>query len=316
MTKILSQLDQFLLSLNMNAIEGPKGYIGSIVHYTSMSNLPSILQKSGDSFVLWASRYDCLNDTSEGTIVEQRYAEVCDALFDEKLLTDEQYSLFKGIQASRNETFMITKDGNIRPTRCECDSYITSFSSGADLLAMWNYYSKGSMYEGCNIGISSQEAMPRVDGKDLGGKVNIQICPVVYKPEEQSQIIRNMILELVSKYEKNHESSIRAIVSMRLMALKMTYKLEHFEHEQEVRIIVKVARKYRNEVTVNYRAYGGILIPYIQLHIPKASVKFVTLGPMLGEHNQKDLQKSILSDMLQKYEYEAESKCSHIPVRY
>ena len=311
-----SLLDRFLLNISMSAIESPKQYDGDIVHYTSINSLGSILQNQGDAFTLWASRYDCLNDITEGTVVEQRYAEVCDSLRTEGLLSEEQYQLFKSIRATRNETFMVAQNGAIHPTRCECDIYVTSFSRGSDLLAMWTHYSKGSKYEGCNIGISTNEAITTLKNIFAEGKVNIQVCPVIYDAEEQSQIIKKMVLELASKHEKSYESCIRAIVSMRLMALKMTFKLEHFQHEQEVRIIVKVARKYKNEIPVKYRAYGGLLIPYIELHIPKNAVKFVTLGPIQGDATQKELQANILREMLCEYDYSADSLCSQIPVRY
>ena len=311
-----SLLDRFLLNISISAIESPKEFDGDIVHYTSINSLGSILQKQGDTFTLWASRYDCLNDITEGTVVEQRYAEACDSLFAEGLLSEEQYQLFKSIRATRNETFMVSQNGTLHPTRCECDIYVTSFSKGRDLLAMWNYYSKGTKYEGCNIGLSTKEAITTLKNAFADGKVNIQVCPVIYSAEEQSQTIRKMILELARKHEKSYEPCIRAIVSMRLMALKMTFKLEHFQHEQEVRIIVKVARKYKNEIPVKYRAYGGLLIPYIELPIPKNAVKFVTLGPIQGDTTQKELQTNVLSEMMLEFGYSADSLCSQIPVRY
>lgn len=312
-----SLLERFLLNISMSAIESPKEYEGDIVHYTSINNLTSILQGKDETFTLWASRYDCLNDMTEGTVVEQRYAEVCDSLYEENLLSKQQHILFKSIRATRNETFMISKNGNIRPTRCECDIYVTSFSTGSDLLSMWNYYSKGTKYEGCNIGISSKEAITDLKNVYADGKVNIQVCPVIYSAQEQSQIIREMILELASKHEKSYETCIRAIVSMRLMALKMTFKLEHFQHEQEVRIIVKVAHKYKHEIPIKYRTYNGLLIPYIELKMPKQAVKFVTLGaPIQGDENQKELQMNVLREMISGFGYSADSLCSQIPVRY
>ena len=92
-TKSKSLLDRFLLNISISAIESPPKYNGDIVHYTSINSLGSILQKQGDKFTLWASRYDCLNDITEGTVVEQRYAEVCDSLLAEGLLSEEQYQL-------------------------------------------------------------------------------------------------------------------------------------------------------------------------------------------------------------------------------
>ena len=53
---------------------------GEIYHYTSPAGMQSILFGNSESIVLWASRYDCLNDASEGRVAMPVYQEVCDEL--------------------------------------------------------------------------------------------------------------------------------------------------------------------------------------------------------------------------------------------
>ena len=72
-----SLLDKFTLKLNMSAFPTVEKYTGTIFHYTSTNNINPILL-NGNDVVLWASRYDCLNDISEGTIPQIRFLEVCE----------------------------------------------------------------------------------------------------------------------------------------------------------------------------------------------------------------------------------------------
>ena len=44
-----------------------------IFHYTSPAGFESILFGNKSHIELWASRYDCLNDASEGTVALERY---------------------------------------------------------------------------------------------------------------------------------------------------------------------------------------------------------------------------------------------------
>ena len=71
----LSNLDKFKILMAMDAHYMPSEYDGDMFHYTSPQGFQSIL--FGDRFdtVLWASRYDCLNDASEGT--KKRITDKC-----------------------------------------------------------------------------------------------------------------------------------------------------------------------------------------------------------------------------------------------
>ena len=315
MTKSNSLLDQFTLKLSASVLPGNENYNGEIFHYTSLKNINSILLENED-IVLYASRFDCLNDTTEGKIVGQRYKSVCDKLKTENLISEEMYELFYNVPPSRNETFIILKDGKVKPVRCEYGTYITSFSTGHDLLPMWNYYSKGNMYEGFNIGLSAKDVVSSLKSKFPDGSVSVSVCPVIYRKELQEEMIRKFLLELNDKYEKGYETSVRAIVSMKQTSWQMIFKNECFAHEKEVRIIVKVADKFKDAFKVNYRTATGYIVPYIKLHIEKSAATSITLGPIQSDADQTEVQTKVLHEMLSAHGFSIVERCSSIPIRY
>lgn len=309
-------LDDFVMGLSMNAIPGNINYTGEIFHYTALRSIESILLNPQDKIILWASQFDCLNDMSEGTVVEQRYNEVCKCLKSEGQISDQLFDLLSNIKPSRNETFLIDINGKIKPYRGEYTTYIASFSKNNDLLPMWNYYSKGDLFEGINLGMDAGGIISSFPTFFADGKINVCISSVVYNKIEQEQIIKKFLLEIVDKYEKRFDSSVRAVVSMKLTSWKMLFKQECFSHEQEVRIIVKVVDKYKDVWPIKYRTNAGYIIPYIELPIDKYALKSVTLGPFHGSESQRRLQMGILEKMLASKQYDAKISISKVPVRY
>lgn len=150
-----SLLDKFTSELRINAFPTAEKHTGTIYHYTSTSNINPILL-NGDTVVLWASRYDCLNDISEGTLPQIRFTEVCDELRKSGRISAEFYDLIHQIKPTKTDLILPTVDHCTRPHRGEYDTYVASFSEAGDALAMWNYYSKGSRFEGINVGIRTQ----------------------------------------------------------------------------------------------------------------------------------------------------------------
>lgn len=313
---MLSLLDEFLIKFSAKVLPYNDNYSGEIFHYTALRNIDSMLLNPQNQIVLWASQFDCLNDISEGTLVEKCYYKVCEDLKADGQISEALYDLLSKIKPSRNETFLINIDGKIRPYRGEYTTYIASFSKNNDLLPMWNYYSKGDLFEGINLGMDADGIISSFPTFFADGKINVCISPVVYNKTEQEQIIKKFLLKIVDKYEKRFDSSVRAVVSMKLTSWKMLFKQECFSYEQEVRIIVNVANKYRDATFVRYRTNAGYIIPYIELKINKKALKSVTLGPFRGTESQLSLQKKTLLQMLVSNQYDADIKTSDVPVRY
>lgn len=309
-----SLIYEFIKDLSVKCLPSNSNYDGEIFHYTSLRNMSSILLDKPNKISLWASQFDCLNDMSEGTVVDGCYQSVCTRLHQKSIISDELYSLFSTAKASPNETFIVTENGKSKVHRGEYTTYIASFSKSNDLLPMWNYYSKGDMFEGINLGITLADSVFTSFLSDVKGSVSI--CPVIYSRSKQEQIIQDFLLELAQKYSSKYKDIIRGLISMKLTSLKMIFKKECFEHEQEVRIIVNIPNKYSNILPVKYRTTAGYIVPYIELEIDKQALTSITLGPFRGTDLQKKKQIEILHKMLVSNGYKVLESSTNIPVRY
>lgn len=182
---------------------------------------------------------------------------------------------------------------------------------------MWNYYSKGNMYDGINLGFDSNTLKRSLVNDVPSNGVYIQICPVIYDEEKQIKLIEDFLLELKDKYKNNQDDQyLRYVIAYKLSEWKMLFKSSHFEHEKEVRIIIRIGKKFPDALSIKYRNNLGYIIPYIELEIDKNSLTQVTFGPLLGDENQKTVQKEIMKDMLNKNNYDVNIEFSNIPIRY
>lgn len=101
----MSLLDEFLPRLRYETLMPYDPYEGVAYHYTSLGSVNSILLRD-DSVSLRASRYDCLNDASEGTLPEPRFEQACSRLRESGKIDDKFFELIKDVQPSRTELFL------------------------------------------------------------------------------------------------------------------------------------------------------------------------------------------------------------------
>jgi len=78
-----SKLDQFQVLLAMDASYIPSEYGRDTYHYTAPAGFISILFGNPNNAMLWASRNNCLNDMSEGSVAEEFLHEICNDLLSE-----------------------------------------------------------------------------------------------------------------------------------------------------------------------------------------------------------------------------------------
>lgn len=264
---------------------------------------------------MWASRYDCLNDASDGKVISDAYQKTCEKLKIENKIDQNLYQVIVGVKPNRTSLFL--DEAKNRPVRCEVDTYITSFSTTHDLLSMWNYYSKGNMYDGINLGFDSNTLKRSLVNDVPSNGVYIQICPVIYDEEKQIKLIEDFLLELKDKYINGQDDQyLWYVIAYKLSEWKMLFKSSHFEHEKEVRIIIRIGKKFPDAMSVKYRNNLGYIIPYIELEINKNSLTQVTFGLLLGDENQKNVQMEIMKEILNKNNYSAKIGFSEIPIRY
>ncbi len=308
-------MDEFIGRLNINAISPMPIYCGQLYHYTSLKNVNSILANKTDKIVLWASRFDCLNDTSEGQIIKNVYKSTCDKLLNEKKITQGLYDVFVTVQPNKTNLFVDLEKSKF--VRCEFDTYITSFSTGHDLLNMWNYYSKGNLYDGVNLGFNSENIKTSLVNNTPFSGIDVQICPVIYDESKQMEMIEDFLLHIQEKYKDSKDDTyVRYVIAHKLTEWSMIFKGSYFEYEKEVRVVIRVGKKIDEQISVQYRDGFGYIIPYIELEIEKQALTQVTLGPLSGGESQENTQKQIVKDMLEKYGYDAGVEISKIPIRY
>lgn len=311
-----SPLDEFTEKLKLETVMPLRHYNGEVYHYTSLGNVNSILLGE-EGLCLWASRIDCLNDASEGTLPEIRFAQACDELKAAGRIDERFYELVRDVRPNRTGLVLYTANGETRPMRDEFKTYVTSFSEDPDALAMWNYYSKGNRYEGVNIGVSSRGLLNSLNSRqNQGGTMMALMVKVIYDERAQLELIERALLDLYENYEQGYEMPARYHIGTLLCNLKPVFKLACFSHEKEVRLFINVYRKFESEVRVGYRTCAGYVIPYISLNFDRAVVSRITLGPSLGSDNQKAVQKKVVGEMLMECGYQAAVEQSNIPVRY
>ena len=311
----LSKLDEFQILMKMDAKYLPDEYLNDIFHYTSPQGLQSILFQNSDHLTLWASRYDCLNDASEGTIAKEILKEVCDDLFKDKKIDEYLYDLFSNINLPRTALLHYNEGESLKITRTECDRYVCSFSKNKDSLSMWNYYSKGNKYEGFNIGFYAPNLKAYLESFFRSIEAVPRIFPVIYNKSEQKKLIEKLLLKLKELYRKEREPQIRYIIANRLLDWSLIFKKDCFQHEDEVRIIIDIAKR-EQKIPVMYRMNSGYLVPYIELPFEKYCVSEVVFGPLQIDDKQKSHQVNVMEELLKSKEYSASVDYSKIPVRF
>ena len=312
----MKSFDEFEFSVGLNTEYLPQEYTGEIYHYTSAVGFDSILFKDPCDTVLWASRYDCLNDATEGKVAEEVLQEVSLALRKRNEISEELYQLFSSVKTARTILLHHEVDGELIFSDVECNRFICSFSKNSDSLSMWNYYTKGDKYEGFNVGFYSNDIKEALRCYFNGAEAVFHIYPVIYDPNEQRQLIEEFLLELKVYHNKENEPRISTIISERLVDWGLIFKKDCFKHEEEVRIVVDVAKR-ETSIPRQYRFHAGYTIPYIELKVEKAILSFVCYGPLHKNSEQKNSQTEIMEEMLAlKGYHNAYVTCSKIPIRY
>lgn len=296
----------FSMSLNFDTHYMPQLYKYSVYHYTSNSAFYSILFGEEDKICLWASRFDCLNDKDEGKLAKQIYNDVVEAFFENKTITSEQYDFLLSIDQS-NTTLSFYEENNILKCRTGTfDRYVTSFSTEIDSLAMWKYYSKGSVFEGYNLCFNTISLIEELNELYRYQNIRVSIYPVIYERTKQESIIVNFLKDVLKIYSDDKKAEFKSLISSALLDWGLIFKSNHFRHENEVRIILYVINESKQDSSppqIKYRYVGGYNVPYIELKISKSQLLGASLGPLLCEKDYKETQKQVLSDLLKSKGY-------------
>lgn len=267
--------------------------IARLFHYTSPEGLIGILAQ--DRMLLRFSRFDCVNDKTEGCLVYDLFNEVLNELRNDRLVTDqldkvvlkvEQLSkgIFSCCTSKDNDLIENSVKNNFKWHFLEYNTYLCCFSEDQDSLPMWNYYTKGVNSRGYSIGFS-KGLLSRTKG--ISDLFEMNIKKIVYSRTEQIDLIRKLILGVQNNLADLDEFFAVNLINSLLSEWRFLFKQECFSHEKEVRAILKIpielpqdadgARKFELYFRSNY----GYVVPYVELEFPKNSVKSICMGPQL-----------------------------------
>ena len=278
----------------------PEELNGTVYRYTS----PTVFEKTLSKKTLWFTRGDCFNDYEDGEVVGELYLDCLKELLVEKIIDEE----FFDAAAKTEIKHLVWLVGEDIATQIECKPFICCFSAEKDSLQMWQYYSKGSSYEGYNVGVRLKNLL-NIDPNF------VEIGAVIYDEETQKRGIKRSIstsfkdyhenllnVQLSPKYILEHELSV---LRSRLAKLSCFYKRACFSGEKEIRLVIKVpveeqyrdakwsgSEKQEGTVPINYRIQQAIMIPYIEVEINPSNIESVGIGPITS-FNNRALKKNV-----------------------
>lgn len=174
--------------------------------------------------------------------------------------------------------------------------YITSFSGNGDEMSMWRMYASDG--HGCALGFNPKLVyLPSSDIFDF-----CSVCK--YGEEELPDLKTELKFAKLTNHSLDKDDKVQSYnnqeqeVNNFLVDTCVSIKNHAFKIEQEVRGV-----KYQNDYgKVKARVKNGIIIPYIEVEIPKEALTEITLGPT----NDSDLSMLSIIHHLKRCGYKKE----------
>lgn len=285
-----------------------------IYHYTSPDGLNAIISNSTLRF----TDRNYLNDYTEGRYIMK----LClDNDFTD-ILPDEYIGKFKSLC---NEFYN-------NPLKKKVPTFQCSFSTGDDLLPMWNYYSKNDGIKGYNVGFASNVLVDNIktcsykQNSSSDNGLKISGGEVVYDKDNQIKIIKKVMCDYTAFLAENtnNTSFYNLVVELlvdKLLFVGSFFKAECFNYEKEYRLLITprmnpvtqeycVLEKEPKTVTKN-----GLIIPIIDLEFKKSVLESIKVSPTLDYKEAKSSLRNALRNYSYQYD-EIKITSSDIPVRY
>lgn len=280
----------------------------------------------------WFTRYDCLNDLSEGVYAIELFKKICVELKDNQKIEDDYFQALEQIGFSLEEVYFYSTEefvedesyvgGKIPVDELRKEdgiAYICSFSANEDSLDMWRYYSKGN--GGYALKLNST-GFDLVNGNII---CKFNFYEVIYDKKRQEEIIKELVLDSIkvfSNIDSNNKikMSIDFVKSVMKM-LQFVFKHECYSTEKEYRCVITVPKeKFKNaknkQLEIEYRNANGLLIPYIDLTINKNNpycLAEIKISPFLKGIASKEIVENYVKKC--GFEYTLVTM-SDLPVRF
>lgn len=295
---------------NTESYKLPLNYPHNIYHYTNASALKNILLEKK----LRLTKFDFMNDLSE---IENAYE-----------------NFIKCLQASSiNDKEKIEEEFKKNKIHRYLNTYVLSLSTNQDSLPLWLYYGKNNGYNLKLDNIFIEDFASRkivsdrkfIDGKwvdynphqsvdvitkNMHNKPTYKISGHLVNYDKKFQI--NIFKFFISEIEKNDDPKFIKLCLNFIANIIPFFKVKHFEHENEYRILVEIEEVEPPNDYINYRIYNGILIPYLEIGLSNPSYfKKICNSPM----NSSEETYNSMDYFARNYRPPLEITHSKIPVR-
>lgn len=283
----------------------------------------NIIQPGG-RIKLWFTQYDSLNDKTERAEFFNFLKRYCLRREDAGKFSSafcERIANLKGSDRciiSLRDADWTNSDGQKVPTThvkaMECDTYLCCFSTESDSLAMWNYYSKSDWYEGYSIEFFNNDYTFGCFEKGY----SLTVQKVLYSETEKTTLLDEILIPFAQVYEKvtdEYKEKIISFIQSEINQLQFAFKSSCFEHEKEVRAILRVPKNGFDDCQRferRYRTNKGIIIPYVELDIAESSIGRITIAPLL----ESNIAKKNAEDFLSSRGHNVFVETSRVPIRF
>lgn len=298
-----------------------------VYHYTSPDGLLGIIRDKG--ITLRFTRYDCVNDLSEGKDVLRCYLLACQKALCAGIINQEFFEAISDIKLdiSAVMSFNIDRHLNLEGRELDigdayvpmpCEAYICCFSLDGDSLPMWNYYSKKGVSQGYNVGFD--EGL--TDSSNImleSSPVHMEMISVIYNDDEK---ISDMMQIIESVYRISNSDPgfdlCRLLIKDELKKRMFRFKSPFFMHEREVRLVLYVPVEFPEDyppsdrLKIRYTSQNGYLVPYVDILYKKELLRRITVGPLL----EKDISIRTLETIKTHYKYSYKIATSNVPIRF
>lgn len=304
-------------------IESKSGQVITMYHYTSREGIEGIIKENDEQPSFWCTRYDVLNDYSEGHEFLIKYQNTITKLLNKSEISAEFYSIIKEIEPNNLFLFLDVRDQLIHPVLC--DAYICSFSGKRNSLPMWNYYGKTDRDNAFNIGVTVNKIGSYWDKieKDVVGR---KLFKVIYDDAEKEKIIAELVRTTYELYRDpdltckgDKESVIRQFYSAFFNTYRFAFKYEDFSFEDEYRLVLIVPQNISfgpNDYKVQFRESNGLSVPYIEYCWNDCKLVEVICGPNGKSVEEKKTYAQDVENFLKGRQCYIKTDYSDIPVRY
>jgi hypothetical protein len=236
-----------------------------LFHYTTLKGCRGIIESNR----LWATRSDCLNDTSETTVYKQPFAqEIRSAIFKICESSDKPYDVDKEVGIfidAHHEAFC----------RALGDIFITSFCKHNNefirqhgLLSMWRSYADGGVAL-----VLDEEKL----NEDLKNCFN---CKVEYISDNSERHYVKAAGAFFHNLESSHIDHLIKDKNFIEAMRNMTVGCKHYGFHEEIehRYIVSDSTRYEEKIYTNNDGKTKIYIE-LRVNITKDLVKEIIVGP-------------------------------------